>query len=101
MGRIRKNATITDINEYAGRSKFASRDASYKAHPAGGAHSDRPFDWEQDAPELAPTEADPTPPHGIMRPSRPTGAGKIVVNVQHDIGSDGASTIENTLRNGY
>ena len=100
MGRIRKNATITDINEYAGRKASAPRDSAYKAHPAGGAHSDRPFDWEQDAPEIAPTEADPTPPYGTMRPSRPTGAGKIVVNVQHDIGSDGASTIENTLRNG-
>jgi len=101
VGRIRKHATIIDITPYLGRSKFASRDAAYKAHPAGGAHSDRPFDWEQDAPELAPTEADPTPPHGIMRPSRPTGRGKIVVNVQHDIGANGASTIEDTLRNGY
>ena len=100
MGRIRKNATITDINEYAGRKASAPRDAAYKAHPAGGAHSDRPFDWEVDASELAPTEADPTPPHGIMRPSRPTGAGKIVVNVQHNIGANGASTIEDTLRNG-
>ena len=100
MGRIRKHATITDLNEYAGRKASAPRDASYKAHPAGGARSSRPFDWEVDAPELAPTEADPTPPHGTMRPSRPTGSGKIVVNLQHDFGPDAASMIENTLRNG-
>lgn len=92
MGYIRKHSKYKDTQGYGGRSASAQNDAAHI--------SNRPYDWAKDAPELGSMQADATPPHGMVRPSRPTGAGKIVVSLQHNLGSDAQRTIENTLRYG-
>jgi hypothetical protein len=78
MGYIRSHSKYKDTQGYGGRSASAPNDAAHT--------SNKGSDW--------------TPPQGIVRPSRPSGSGKIVVNIQHNLGPHAERTIENTLRYG-